>query len=246
MGYDFADYEKWLQIKGIDTSALHQSSTLATAAAFIVTDPQQNQIIIFDAGAMDEVARVPYLNQQLSTDFSWAIIAPDNPQRMLQMAKECQAFHVPYLFDPGQQITRIPQEDLKYMLQHAKAFIVNEYEADLLFQKLGLNEETVREWVPLFIKTLGAKGALLKTLEEEIAIPAVPPQQVVDPTGCGDAFRAGVLMGLQEGKPLAKACKMGALLATYNLENQGTQNHTFTLQEFAEMFYQGFGEHLAL
>lgn len=242
VGKDFGEYKKWLKEQSVDVSGIYESTNQLTASAFIVTDPDENQIALFDAGAMDEFPKIQTLfGQSDLQEFAMAIIAPDNPERMMALAAECFEARIPYVFDPAQEIPHIEPKALERTLRQAKIVIVNTYESELLCTHLGITKEELFRIAPFFIQTKGAKGCVIKNHEENFTVPAVPPERVGDPTGCGDAFRAGVVAGLQRGFDLRKACQTGALTATYNLEQKGTQQHFFTLQDFRERFEQSFG-----
>lgn len=245
-GYDFDGYEAWFNSLQIDTSAVTLSQKNLTSAAFIVSDPQGNQIAVFDAGVMNKIDKVTAVKKlaQRHREIAWAIIAPDNPRRMVQVAAECKALGIPYIFDPAQQITNIVKKDLLAAIKGARVLIVNEYESGLIGKHLEISAEKIAGLVPIYIETHGAKGARIRSPEGMFEVPAVKPAKYVDPTGCGDAFRAGVMLGLIEGCPIEKSVRVGALLATYNLENSGTQNHQFTLREFGRRFEKVWGEKL--
>ncbi|MBU0668444.1 carbohydrate kinase family protein, partial [Patescibacteria group bacterium] len=178
---------------------------------------------------------------------SRAIISPDKPSNMLKFARECREHGIPYIFDPAQQIGLFEDDELLTAISGAEILIVNEYEAGLLESKLGLVRAKIATMAGIYIETHGARGAAVQVnlagrACEMLHIAAVAPTRLIDPTGCGDAFRAGVLVGLQRGFGIEKACRVGALLATYSLECAGTQSHSFTLARFADRFKESFGE----
>lgn len=242
VGSDFDSYEKWMKQCGIDTSALFHHPEELTASATIITDQEQNQITIFHGGAMSFAPQVLSLRDHQYDGIGLAIIAPDAPQRMVRLARECKELKVPYIFDPSQQLTSMNSEDLREALTGATILIGNEYEVELICKMLGLPKENLPSLVPTFIETFGAKGSSIVSPEGMFFVKSVQPGQVVDPTGCGDAFRAGVLAGLQLQLGIEKACQIGALAATYSLENAGTQSHRFTLDEFKLRMENHFGE----
>jgi len=228
---------------------------LLTACAFIVTDEEENQVTIFDAGAMhgsDSKVNVSdiVLSEGQNGKIRRAIIAPDKPSSMLRYAKECDNLKIPYIFDPGQQITLFGNDDLISAICGAEILIVNEYEGGLLAQKLGASCADIAKMSGIYIETRGAKGAMVQVNEREKSgatptisnINAIVPVQIVDPTGSGDAFRAGLLVGLQRGFAIEKACRVGALIATYSLECAGTQCHFFTVEEFADRYKKSCDE----
>jgi adenosine kinase len=231
-GKDFDKYQKWLAENEIDPSTIHIQPNFYTASAYILTDSTQQQITIFHIGAMGSAPEALRLSDIDESQISWAIIAPDDQRRMVRLAKECAKAKIPYIFDPGQQIGNLSAEDLRTGIQGAEILIVNEYEARLVSKKLAISAEKLASMVPNYIETHGAEGCIVHTSKGTMRIPAYPPLEIVDPTGCGDAFRAGVLAGLSQNLSLEEACRIGALAATYNLEQEGTQNHRFTREEF--------------
>jgi len=241
-GSDFDRYRERLNLLGIDASNVLETDQHLTAAAFICTDNQENQITFFDAGAM-VIPTAPALKKIEYRELSYAIIAPDNPARMIKIAKECFELSIPFIFDPAQEIEYISVADLTWAVTNCYLLIVNDYEADLLAKKLCMPRVKLQRIVGNYIETHGPHGCtLISSNEGARDIKAVKAYRLVDPTGCGDAFRAGVLMGLSRGFKLDKACKIGALTATYNLEHAGTQNHIFTFKEFKRRFEDSFNE----
>lgn len=244
-GKDFDSYKAWLTKCGINTSHIYQTDKFMTASAFIVSDEEGNQITLFDPGAMHGIDTNQTIREIGPELVSYAIIAPDKPEAMVKFAKECKELGIPYIFDPGQQLSIFEPEDLLRCIQNAFILIANEYEAGLLAQKLRIKPEELSSMPQIALETHGARGCHVKEQKLEHYVRAVQPRQgAVDPTGCGDAFRSGVLVGLQQGFPIQKCCQMGALLATYSLECLGTQCHTFTRAEFARRFENSFGEPL--
>lgn len=232
-GRDFEAYKKRLQKLGIVTDYIYESKQELTSSAFIVTDQKEHQIQIFDPGA----AKIVQSEQKISDvgELAWAIIAPDNPKRMAQMAGQAKELGIPYVFDPGQAMANFEDEDLDKAAKSAEILILNRYEAGLYKQRLGKLAQ-----VPIYVETDGAEGCVVKSSEGDLKIDAVVPTKLVDPTGCGDAFRAGLLTGLRKKYSIKKACQMGVLVATYSIESKGTQEHHFTVEEFANRFQKEF------
>jgi adenosine kinase len=243
-GFDFGQYEDHLKKIGIDVDCVYKSKLYPTASAFIVTDKDHNQITIFEPGAMHAEEDHASLKNTNVDAISLAIISPDHPKRMLKMAVECSLNGIPFIFDPAQQINVFENEDLLAIAKKAGYLILNEYEAALVQKKLGISYDEMVALAPVYIETRGKKGGVVYGNGERLLYPAVIPDTFLDPTGCGDAFRSGLLCGLRRGYDILKACKVGALTATYSLEYAATQTHEFTSDEFSERFRKSFGENL--
>jgi adenosine kinase len=244
VGSDFKNYNEWLKKRGIDVSAIFESERHLTASAFIITDKEQNQITFFDPGAMNSVVTDQHIGNIKYNDIAWAIIAPDVPQRMVQLAEECSNLDIPYIFDPAQQIEVFKKKSLLTAIENASILIVNGYESELLSKKLGISKYELASMTPIYIETHGERGCSIITSGGTVRVKAVRPIHIIDPTGCGDAFRSGVLMGLRNGYPIKKACRIGSLVATYSIEQFGTQAHSFSKEEFAKRYEKSFGEPL--
>lgn len=250
VGGDFEKYEQRLIENGVDVSAVYKSDRHLTASAFIATDKEQNQLTVFDPGAMLASLKYQIADKVSHGTVSRAIIAPDTPDRMTTLADECRSLGIPYIFDPGQQLGVYENDALLVTAKHADILIVNEYESGLMSKKLDISRERLAGMTPVFIETHGANGSYIKETflgsagEEtrEHHVNAVTADHVIDPTGCGDAFRAGILAGLNRGYDIAKSARIGSLSATYSIEQFGTQGHFFTHDEFAYRFQKCFGE----
>ncbi len=241
VGSDFGDYAKWMKKNGIDISTLTKLPNDFTASAYILTDREQNQIQIFHGGAMLAAPLAVGMREYRYHSLDWVMISPDDPRRMARLAQECRELELKYIFDPSQQISNMTDAVLQVAIEGASVLIVNEYEADLLSKKFGVTREGLMKMVPTFIETHGERGSSVVSKEGTFFIKSVKPGVVADPTGCGDAFRAGLLYGLQQGLGVEKGCQIGALTATYVLEKEGTQNHRFTMEEFKIRFEDNFG-----
>ncbi|VAW31420.1 putative Adenosine kinase [hydrothermal vent metagenome] len=244
VGQDFGDYRTWLESHGIDTSAIIEIEDDFCASFFVNTDQEQNQIASFYTGAMSHASSLSFA--QYATDTDLAIISPNAPDAMSQYAEECRQLNIPFIYDPSQQAARFNGEELLYGLDGAKMLTVNEYEHQLIQEKTGLSEAQILQRVDILLVTLAADGARLVVAGEEIHIPAVSPSTLVDPTGAGDAFRAGMMRGMQLGLPWEIAGRMGSLAATYVLEQLGTQNHYYSTEDFIARFRQHFDDDGAL
>lgn len=241
VGSDFHEYKKYFKKMGMDLSGIMQDRNKMTASAYIVTDKNQNQITIFDPGAMQSktsprniVSLRGYKNIEL------AIISPDSPKQMLIAAEDCKKMKIPYVFDAGQQINAFVEEDLRKIIVNADYFIANDYETSLLMKKLGVTKKELLFMPKIYIQTHGKDGSTIHHGDKTTKVEAVKANREVDPTGCGDAFRAGFVAGLQKGYDLKKCCQLGSLIATYNLENEGTQNHILNKSEIEGRFQLSF------
>ena len=169
------------------------------------------------------------------------IIAPTEPAAMLRWVKECQEIGIPYLFDPGMQIPRLASEDLAMGILGARIAIFNEYEYNLMMEKAGLSKENILNHVELLVETLGARGSILRTRKEKIHINAAKPDCVVDPTGAGDAYRAGLLKGYFKGTSLEVMGKYASITSVYAVEHKGATEHKYNILDFEKRYEENFG-----
>jgi adenosine kinase len=244
VGQDFGEYRTWLEAHGVDTSAVVVIPDEYCASFFVNTDRQQNQIGHFYAGAMAHAAELSFTVN--APDAGLTIISPNAPDAMRSYVTECKALGIPYIYDPSQQTIRLSGEELCYGIDGAYLLAVNEYELGMIAEKTALDEAAVRRMARRVLITRGAAGSDFWVDGETYHIPAVPPHQVVEPTGAGDAFRGGLLRGIQLGLPWDVVGRMGALAATYVLEQMGTQNHTYTREEFISRYREHFDDEGAL
>jgi adenosine kinase len=240
VGEDFSEYRKFLEEVGVDTSLMVVIPGEFTASCFINTDLDNAQLVSFYPGAMGKAAQLSFYDLDTRPDL--VVISPNSPEAMNQYPVECRALSIPYLYDPSQQIPRMSGEELCRGLDGAYALMVNDYEFEMIKSKTGLSDIDLRSMVPLVIVTRGAQGASIFTGEEVVHTPVVPPGEVVDPTGVGDAFRGGFLTGYALGLNWDFCGKMGALAATYCLEVKGTQEHRYTPSEFVTRFREHFDD----
>lgn len=223
IGNDSKDYMSRLDTLGISTEYIHQLEDHHTAQCFIITDIDNNQINAFHPGAMNEAHRFKIPQH---TDIKIGIIAPDGKQGMIDHAKQMYQAGISYIFDPGQGLPMFDKEELLTFLEHATWLASNDYEAQMLCERSGLSLEAISKKLSgaLFI-TLGSAGCEVWQQGLKTSIPPVVAQQVVDPTGCGDAFRAGLLYGLERGWPALNCAQLGNLLGSIKIGYRGTQNH---------------------
>ncbi len=243
-GQDFGDYRAWLEQHGVDTSAIVEIADEYTASFFVNTDLDHNQIASFYTGAMAHAAQLTFA--QYAPDADLTIISPNDPGAMKNYAAECRQLGIPFIYDPSQQTVRLSGEELRAGLEGCALLTVNEYEYSLIQERTGLNEAQLCAKIGGLLVTKGAKGARLLIDGTEYLIPVVPPHSVVEPTGVGDAFRAALMRGMQLGLPWDVCGRMGAVAATYVLEQVGTQNHFFTPAEFVARYRAHFDDDGAL
>ncbi len=243
VGQDFGEYRAWLEAHGVDTSLTRTEPDLFTASFFVTTDLEGNQIASFYTGAMARARELSLcgLEAELVT------ISPNDPQAMVKYPQECRALGIPYLYDPSQQIARLSGEELRAGLEGCDLLVVNQYEFEMLREKTGLSAGEIRAApARACVVTLAAEGSRIWADGQVYDIPPVPPARLADPTGVGDAYRAGLIKGLALGLGWDLAGRMGALAATYALEQIGTQSHHYTLTGFVARFRQHFDDDGAL
>jgi len=241
VGRDFPDYRAWLESAGVDTSPVRQIDEVFTASFFVNTDVDNNQIASFYAGAMAYARRFA-LAELLPTPPDLVVISPNDPPAMQQYVDECHKRGIAFLYDPSQQVARFDGEALRHGIDRAHILICNEYEFELIIQKTCLTRDAIIDRVPVVVVTLGEKGSRIYTGGRAIDVPVFPPERIADPTGVGDAFRAGLLRGLAAGWEWKLCGEVGALCAAYVLEQVGTQSHRFTPQEFVARFRTVFDD----
>jgi adenosine kinase len=237
-GKDFDDYRRWLEAAGVDTSLVKQVADKFTASFFCSTDSESNQIASFYTGAM---ANASELSFRTVDGCRMVIISPNDPAAMVQYSEECRTLGIPYIWDPGQQCARMSGDELREGLEGSALVICNDYEFELIRQKTGLDEAAVVDRTGALIITRGENGSTAQQKARSIAVPAVTPHHIIDPTGVGDAFRGGLLKGLAMGADLEICCRLGSVAATYALEHLGGQSHAYTWNEFAARYAKHFG-----
>ncbi len=244
VGVDFAEYDAWLRGQGVDTSCVKIIPEKFTASFFANTDRANAQISSFYTGAMLNARDLSILDVKPEPDL--VIISPNDPVAMDKYVMECREHGIPYLYDPGQQVVRSDPSELRRGVEGAHSLFVNEYEFELLQKHTGLSAEEIRSHVDLVVVTLGERGADIYMGKDTCTVPCVPPQQILDPTGVGDAFRGGYVRGERLGLDCEVCGQMGALAATYCLETRGPQEHAYTPAEFVARFRQHFDDRGAL
>lgn len=239
IGSDGAPYLERLAELSISSEYITTVKTSFTAQAFITTDQNNNQITAFHPGAMSFAHQNKIEN--IDEHISLAIVAPDGRDAMLQNAKDCATKGIPFIFDPGQGLPMFTQDELREFIDQATYVAVNDYEAAMLMQETGWTEKEIASRVNALIVTLGERGASIYTDAEKIDIACVEVEQTIDPTGCGDAFRAGLIYGLTRKMDLATCVRLGSLMGAIKIAHQGPQTHMLTSSEIADRFEKNFG-----
>ncbi|HQT81449.1 MAG TPA: carbohydrate kinase family protein [Ferrovaceae bacterium] len=237
VGHDFTEYQQRLESLNISTRYIRHLNDNFTAQAFITTDLDDNQITAFHPGAMN----FSQLNQvEEAEHVSFGVVSPDGKQGMIEHASSFVKQGIPFLFDPGQGLPMFSGEELLNFIEQASYFAVNDYEAQLLVDKTQLSIEDLAQRVEAAVVTKGAEGSVIYTNNETIHIPAVRAENIVDPTGCGDAYRAGLIYGITHGWSWAKAGRLAALMGSLKIGHRGGQNHHYSLVEITTQFRQHF------
>lgn len=230
VGKDFGPYGQWLLKNKISIDNLKIMENELTTSAYVMTDLDDNQITAFHFGALK--INYPKTLYPKETKNSLAIISPGNKHDMLEFIKYYKQQKIPYIFDPGQAIPIFTKQELLAGISESKVSIVNDYELELVLAKTKFTKNSLIQKPEILITTLGENGSRIETKNEAINIPAVKLKRVIDPTGAGDAYRAGLIKGLSENKSLLECGKLGSCAASYAVEHTGTQNHSYTINQF--------------
>lgn len=239
VGKDFSSYDTWLQKHGISVEGIRTIDHEFTAGAYITTDKSDNQITGFNPGAMKFPSQ--YDMTKLDASEALGIISPGNLGDMMDHPKYYRDNNIPFIFDPGQQIPAFSGEQLAEAFDGAEILITNDYELEMILKSTGMTKDDVVDRVAYLITTLGEKGSVINCKGEETAVAPAPVTNVVDPTGAGDAYRSGLLKGLAMGKTVVEAAKLGSVCAAYAVEHKGTQEHSFSMEEFNTRYEETFG-----
>jgi len=238
-GDDFERYARWLARNGMPTRWIKKIPGVLTAGAYITTDLDDNQITAFNPGAMAYEADIPPLNS--GRENALVFIAPGNKKDMLAFAEEARSARVPFFFDPGQSLNIWSGEELRGAVKGTLCFVSNDYELSLFLQMTGWNLDTLRKQCSVILTTRGPEGAVLDVAGDQTLIPALPVSGVLDPTGAGDAFRAGVLKGYTLGLDWQICCQMGTVAASFVVECYGTQEHRLDWGTFCNRYEAHYG-----
>ncbi len=238
VGTDFAPYAEWMDKQGVSRTHVTVVDGTYTAQAFITTDLDDNQIIAFHPGAMDHAH-----NNKIedAKGITLGMVSPDGRTGMIEHATQFAEAGIPFIFDPGQGLPLFGGEELIDFIDKATYVCVNDYESQLICDRTGLSPHEIAERVEALIITRGGKGSEIYLTNRRIDIPAADVREIVDPTGCGDAYRGGLLYGLMNGLDWEVTGRIAALMGALKIEHHGTQNHAFNRDEFAARYRESFG-----
>lgn len=235
VGKDFGDYRTHLEAVGVDCSTIRQSDDVFTASFFANTDVDNNQIASFYAGAMS-LAKNYTLADVSANKPDLVVISPNDPAAMLALSEECRQRGIRFVADPSQQVPRLNGDELRRSVEGAYLLVVNQYEMDVILSKTGMTQDELQAAVETLIITQGKNGATIFEGDKITQVGVFETDDIKDPTGVGDAFRAGLLCGIAQDWPLELSAEVGSLCAAYVLEQVGTQSHRFTPADFIERF----------
>ena len=247
VGADFADYGQWLEAHRVETRHVRVSENLHTARFLCTTDADNNQIASFYAGAMNDARHIDLAGiLQAEQDVDIVLICPDDPEAMLRHTQACRGGGVPFAADPSQQIARMPGTDLRQLVDGARYLFTNEYERALLIRKTGWPADQLVNRVGAWVTTTGPKGVIIESSAgPSVSVAAAALGQTVDPTGAGDAFRAGFLAGICSGIGQERSAQMGCAMAALVLETTGTQEYVFEPDGFLARISESYGTQAA-
>ncbi len=238
VGKDFGNYEKWMLKHGISRESIRIIEDDLTASAYITTDKSDNQITGFNPAAMNHSSQ--YNFDRISPEETLAIVSPGNLEDMYNYSREYRGKKVRYIFDPGQNIPVFSGEKMLDMISGSYILIANDYELEMIMKNTGKRKAQLLEYTENIITTLGEQGCSVINGGEDAILPAAKVSRVVDPTGAGDGFRAGLIKGLADGRSVSEAAKVGLTSAAYAVEHHGTQEHYFTPEEFWQRYKDNF------
>ncbi len=237
VGADYGPYGEWLERKGVNQRYIQVMEEAYTAQAYITTDVDDNQITAFHPGAM---ALAHHVDVPTDAGAKLGVVAPNGPDGMVKHARQFVAAGIPFIFDPGQALPLFDGDQLREFIDAATWVAVNDYESRLVCERTGLSPEEIARQVEALIVTRGGEGSFIYTGGERIRIPVAKANAVVDPTGCGDAFRAGILFGLIRGLDWETTGRIASLMGAVKVEHHGTQNHTLTQEQLRTRYMESF------
>lgn len=238
VGNDFAPYQAWLEKHGIGTDTLQVIDDMPSSSVFVITDTANNQIAAFSPASSSR----PYTKTIETSRYVLAVVSPTATETMMLAATTARDAKLPYFFDPGQQLPSLTPDELRTGIAGATALLVNDYELSLIQEKTGWSERDIVEKLQFLVVTYGAEGSRIVTKDSNENLPAVLVPAIVDPTGAGDAYRSGFVVGYLAKLPLTTCAKIGSVVAAYAVECYGTQNHSFTRDEVATRYEQTYQE----
>jgi adenosine kinase len=238
VGRDFDPYARWMDENGMSRELLRVCEDMYTAQAYITTDLDDNQITAFHPGAMERAHENAVPRDR---GITLGIVSPDGREGMIQHASQFHEAGIPFIFDPGQGLPMFDGDDLRRFIDQAAYLAVNDYEMQLVQERTGLTPSQLAERLEAVFVTRGAEGSRIYTKDRVVDIPPGKASSVVDPTGCGDAYRAGLLYGIMNGMDLETTGRIASLMGTTKIETAGTQNHRYTIDEFRDRYRQTFG-----
>ena len=245
VGNDFNEYQDWLKQAGVDVGKIKVIPNDSTAFANIMTDKDDNQLTAFYPGAMNNAYDLNEIKACLKNEKKIiAIIAPGYPRDMIDFAEFFRKNNIPFIFDPGQQITALGAEDLQNSIKGAKIFISNDYELSMVMKKTGWNEKEILSNVKILVTTLGKYGSKIQTQDKVFEIKSAKPDNISDPTGAGDAYRAGFIKGLIEGWTFDVIGRFAGTVSCYAVEKYGTQAHSFDFEKVKKRYQDNFGDNI--
>ncbi|HYC35787.1 MAG TPA: carbohydrate kinase family protein [Usitatibacter sp.] len=238
-GHDFGAYAQWMESLGVGLRHVRILEDQFTAQAFITTDIDDNQITAFHPGAMSH----SHLNRVAdASGVRVGIVSPDGRQGMVEHARDFGAAGIDYVFDPGQGLPMFSGPELLELMGRARALTVNDYEARMVEQKTGKSVDEIARMIGAVVVTKGGEGSTIHTREGTVDVPAVKPDALVDPTGCGDAYRAGLLHGMAHGWSWEKSARLASVMGSIKIAHRGGQNHRPSRDEIAKRYLAAFGE----
>lgn len=239
-GNDFAAYKSYLAALGLPVDGILECDDVPTASCYITTDLDNNQVAAFNMGAMARETNMSIAD--LDADDTIVVLSPGNKMDMLRYSQECREHGVRFVFDPGQTLPFLEPAEIEQIMQGAYMLIVNDYELSMIIERTRLTRETILETVQVLVVTLGANGAEITEDGNTIHVQAIDAVEVADPTGAGDAFRSGLLKGLAQELTWQHAGQLGCTAASYAIETYGTQEHSYTIEEFGQRYQSQYGE----
>lgn len=247
VGFDFSDYRNHLEKRGINFSYVKELKDSPTATAHIITDKNDNQISAFyPCKPLKGYVKKAVAAACRENNIALAIIAPDDKNRMLEFAAEYRARKIPFIFDPGQAIQAFSSAELKEAIRGAHILVGNDYEINYISKALKLNINDLKKQIEILIITKGSQGSEIYQGLNKIVVKTAKPKKIVDPTGAGDAYRAGLIKGLIKGYNLMTCGQLAGTVAAYTVEKYGTQTHDFTIKNLIKRYYENFKDKINL